>query len=263
MTKSILRLLSASAVTLMGLMNSAAEAAPIWVRTDPILNGGLFNAGFGTPIAVSSDSGASFQAFRAGAFTLQSNSGDPVNDPWRAFVTYCFELAQFIRLNNGPVQYDSFALNSPILTPADQLTLVQTNAISRLWSNGFATSLTSGEKSAGFQVAIWDIVLDGAAGLDGLTGGVFRVQELPQNAVNVNVRGFATDFLSVAYDAVDPSLVIGGLFHPTNQNLLFPPGQEGPGGTENDPTVPAPATLLLLGAGLAALASQRRRPART
>ncbi len=259
MTKSIQRLLSATAVTLVGLMSAGVEAAPIWVRLDPVLNGGLFEPGFGTPIAVSSTSGASFQTFRAGAFSLQSNSGDPVNDPWRSFLTYCFELTQFIRLNNGPVQYESSALNSLLLAPADRLSLIQTSAISRLWSTGFATSLTSGEQSAAFQVAIWDIVIDGDAALDGLTSGEFRVQELAQDAVNVNVRALAANYLTAAYGADEPSLVIGGLFHPTNQNLLFPPGQEGPGGADNDPSIPAPATLLLFGAGLATLATQRRR----
>ena len=258
MTNSILRLLGASALTLVGLTMTAAQAAPIWVRLDPILNGGLFAPGFGTQIDISSNSGTSFQTFRAGAFSLQSNAGDPAVDPWRAFLTYCFELNQFIRLGNGPVLYESSALNAPSLPAVDQLTLIQTNAISRLWSNSFATSLTSGEQSAAFQVAVWDIVTDGDNGLDGLATGEFRVKEVPLDNVNVNVRALATNYLSVAYGADDPALVIAGLFHPTNQNLLFPPGQGGPGGAD-EPNVPAPATLLLLSAGLATLATQRRR----
>ncbi len=255
MTKSILRFLGASALTLAGLVATGAQAAPIWVRLDPVLNG-LFAPGFGTQVSVSSDSGANFQTFRAGAFTLESNAGDPAVDPWKAFLTYCFELTQFIRLNNGPVQYESSALNAPGLPAADQLTSIQAGALSRLWSNSFVASLDSGEKSAAFQVAVWDIAMDGDTGLDGLTTGAFRVNVLPQDAVNVNVRALAVDYLDVAYGADEPTSVVAGLFHPTNQNLLFPPGQ-GPSGV--DEPVPAPATLLLLGAGLAVLATQRRR----
>lgn len=256
--KKLHKSLLAAAVGVMGLMASTAMALPLVdVRDDANQNGNsVFATGYGLNVSLSNNNSNSFGNQRAGLFALERKPNG--QNIWTSFLTYCFELGQGIAL---PTTYDAQFLNA-VLTQA------KSDQISRLWNAKFAlvdgnngngegegVNGSAAEASAAFQAAIWEIVRDGdnAGASHGLNSGNFRVEDPAGSGTEQDrIYALADTYLGLAYG--NGALAsVGGLVSTGSQDLL------NPGGGPRDFRVPAPASLVLLGAGVAALWAARRR----
>lgn len=277
--KSTIRstLIAASAFALMGL--SQAVAAPQFVVSNT--SGGTSFLGSFETVRLSTNSGSSYSNVSAGAFGLRIDSyagaPAPVVSSGLAenFITYCFELTETLTL---PTAYEARLL-TPGMSSADAA------LIERLWDKYFNASITSGtvvygalstnvtERSAAFQAAIWNIITEGADNELDAASGAFRVAGTALSGSD-KIRDLTTYYLQQAF-AHSAGTKLAGLYAPyvggpttaPGQNLLIEctaafgktdPRCDGPGGVVD---TPVPATLVLFGAGLLALAGMRRRKA--
>lgn len=270
--KSILRSVTLAATVVGGLAAQQAVAAPFFdVRDNSSINGSSVFLNAALSISISTNSGGSYSGQSAGAFALQRTPNPSgVGSVWTNFITYCFELTQTLSL---PDAYEARVLTS-------SMSVSDASAIGKLWSLYFTASTTSGtvgyggtigntdvsERSAAFQAAVWNIVTEAADGESESDTGTFRVG-------SGKVADLTEKYLKDAYAAA-AGANIAGLYNPSSvdptgagQNLLIPctdafgstdPRCGGGGGTID---TPVPATLVLFGAGLVALAGLRRRKA--
>ena len=148
----------------LGFATIAALAVPGLAVADTItLNtapGGLF----GSP-ALYSDvqimDGSNTLNVRAGGFNVVST--DNVS-----FLAWCIDLADSLILNNTVYDVVDTPLTFGTANVADAV-----DNLSRLFT-GFLGDVDTGDESAAFQVAIWEIISDTGAGLD-LNAGSFKL----------------------------------------------------------------------------------------
>ena len=239
-----------AAAFLLGAAPQPAQAAPFYEISNPPGGGGplalFLSDALWRPVRV--NYAGTNELLAAGAFGVRLTEtladGTPLGLPARDLPAFCFEIAQHISL---PAPYESVPL-------AAAMPAARAAAVSRLWgarqsvvidaaSPEFdgVSGATSRERVAAFQVAIWEIVIDGN---DGLGSGAFRLvsPEAP-------LLGLALRYLSQAYDASLPPGNVIALVSPTSQDLLDDPPATG---------VPAPASALLLAAALGTMLRARR-----
>lgn len=148
-----------------------------------------------------------------------------------SFNSYCVDLAQVVSANTN------YTFN--VVSPMEHgFSADQTMLLERLWADYFPT-IDSAEKSAAFQMSIWEIIHDPTFSL---SSGVFKVNNAAPAAALAS--SWLSNVSSVSYSTVNamPQLVV--LQSPTAQDQIT--------------VIPAPATGALACMGLIALASRRR-----
>ena len=204
---------------------------------------------------------AGIETIGAGLFKLEKSFDGVL---FTALQTFCVEVDQFIDL---PSTYAVQTLAAAF--GVDPAAADKAAAISRLWALRFLDASTdsspefdgvaganSKDRAAAFQVAIWEIELDGTGGALG-TGG-FQLDT--SNPADAPLVGLVNQYLALANGAT-PLANIWALTSDASQDLLIPGSPNGGGPTGADDPVPAPAPLLLLGAAFAGFAALRRRRA--
>lgn len=239
-----------AAAFLLGLAPQGASAAPFYQISNAPGGGGplslFLSDDLWRPVRV--NNAGTTELLAAGAFGIRLDEATPggtsLGLPTKDLPAFCFEIAQHIAL---PALYESVPL-------AAAMPAARAAAVSRLWGHRQSVVIdaanpqydgisgaTSRDRVAAFQVAIWDIVIDGG---DGFSGGSFRLV-----SPDAPLLGLALRYLTQAYDASLPPGDVIALVSPTSQDLL-----DDPPGTD----VPAPASALLLAAALVPLLRRRR-----
>jgi hypothetical protein len=157
-----------SCVVLFALAVPAA-AAPVTLSptdTTPDVNGRFDVHNVYGRTTVTIQSGATSQRVSAGAFDVTSSAAIP--GLGSMFAAWCLDIGRYLSL---PSQYDvtSTPFTGNVLTP------VQRGAITALFNIASAWDFSNNAKSAGFQLALWEVVNE--------AGGVFSLtNDLASNA---------------------------------------------------------------------------------
>jgi hypothetical protein len=172
--------------------------------------------------------GEPFSPVSAGAFA-GTLDGNPI-------VFFCFELTQTFNFNPSPgYTYDDSIPSGPKFT-----------ALSELFTEGFATALSSTDFSVGFQLAVWEILMETTPASVSTGNGSFYVTN---DHGNTGAVTRANDLLA--------GLPATGLY--TIHLLTNDSHQDFVYGTLPLRQVPEPAPLMLIGAAMVALFVMRRR----
>lgn len=279
------RNIAVAATALAGALAFEASAAPsILIQVnDPSGPGAIADSPFGTgSFSYTRNDGSSYDSSTtAGAFGLQART-PPGTGTYTNFITYCFELGESLSRSSMPRTYTAQSL-------AASLSVSDRTALERLWFLYYSDTASTGswdnylssandgvsqaERTAAFQLAIWNIVTetaDGDATINDTasSSNKFWVPTSSLGSSN-DIRVTANLYLQGAYSAGQGQKLVG-LYFEGKQDLLMPcsdpraatidyclPGSPDPSGGD----VPVPATAVLFGAGLAALAGLRRRRA--
>jgi hypothetical protein len=172
--------------------------------------------------------GEPFSPVSAGAFA-GTLDGNPI-------VFFCFELTQTFNFNPSPgYTYDDSIPSGPKFT-----------ALSELFTEGFATALSSTDFSVGFQLAVWEILMETTPASVSTGNGSFYVTN---DHGNTGAVTRANDLLA--------GLPATGLY--TIHLLTNDSHQDFVYWTLPLRQVPEPAPLMLIGAAMVALFVMRRR----
>jgi hypothetical protein len=206
------------------------------------------------------------ESVATGAYQVKDSSGDQ-------FWVYCLDPLTYI---NSYTSYTATSLSSFVnsgYTALFATSQYQANGIvnkyddsktttatvlaklTELYSHAYADSMTSADKSAAFQYAIWEIEGDSSVNYSGSTGGLlylstataaFKSQvDIYLTALNTGNWGALSTVTNYIYTVYQSSAlgksqtVLTVALAPTNQ-------------------VPEPSTMLLLGIGMLALGASRR-----
>ncbi|MEM9838098.1 MAG: VPLPA-CTERM sorting domain-containing protein [Pseudomonadota bacterium] len=199
---------------------SAAQASTVTLTEQT--PGDLFaNLGWFETVTVSTDSGVSTQNFNAGAFEL--------NDGMRDLLAFCLDPETFLNLGEDFDTMVTAAKWDTVLTEID-----------KLFTSSYSL-VNSAETAAGFQIALWEIIIDQGGTMD-ITDGIFRA------SASVGAEAFANMALMALASAGT-----GGFNFTTYVNS----GQD----LINAEAVPVPAAVLLMAPVLGGLAMRKRRKA--
>lgn len=175
-----------------------------------------------------------FNPLATGAFkgTLD---GDPI-------VFFCFELTQSFSFNPPPPGY---AYDDSILTGS------KATSLSELFTEGFSTAIDSTSNSAGFQLAVWEILGETTPGDVNSPDGNFYVTDNHTNQTAQDRANTLLSGLSGSQALYTIHLLHSGDKEGNRQDFVYgtlPLHQE----------VPEPAPLLLIAAALVAMLFARR-----
>jgi PEP-CTERM motif len=183
-------------------------------------------------LAMTLANGGSSIATQAGGYnTTISNAG--VLDG--SFVSYCVDLGQYLNIN-GIYNGDLYKADNAATIFGNRY-----NDILKLFSSGYnADTNGSATKSAGFQIALWELVYENSGSYDVVNGGIrFSTSEAARVA--------ATGFLEGAASFSGQSLNLQVLTSGSNQDVAFAT------------PVPEPGAYALMLVSLATVGVMRRR----
>jgi hypothetical protein len=190
----------------------------------------------GAPVTYNPNGGSS-TTLNAGPFhwtqTVPLNTNFPTG-----VTTYCIDVDHFISEGNT---YQYTAQSDLKLAPTIGNDLAKVSAINELFDRNYNSSLTSSANSAAFQLALWELVYDGASSKS-LSAG--RIQANNTQAQNM------LDSLGTSYSNHDMAghhlTALVSVKGAQDQITVTPNG------------VPAPPALLLAGVGVLALLGRAR-----
>ncbi|MFD1694342.1 VPLPA-CTERM sorting domain-containing protein [Roseibium aestuarii] len=231
-----LKLLAAAALTSV-MLASAASAAPVTLtKQSSDVFGGGGNAG------VKVELGRNDYTAQAGGFRLT----DGVNN----IIAWCLDLSNSLSL---PGNYNT--TETPF-SNSYGLTSTQKANVEKLFAANYATlDLNSNSQSAGFQLALWEVLYETSSTFS-LLNGAFEAVTRGRDATPSSVVGFANQFLSNLSGATTGKYAftyyegVNGRKGSHSQNLV------------SVTPVPLPAAGALLGFGLVGLYGMSRRKTR-
>lgn len=208
-------------------------------------SGNVFGTNGSAPVRINSAAGPDVGPLnvRAGGFAL---TGNLFGNGAENFTAFCLDIATTIR--NGR-NYE--VTSTPF--PSDPLTAPQIANIRRLFNTAYSAGLpTNAAQSAGFQLALWEIIYETAPsfllGSGNFTAAVYNGQQVSADAIAAG-QGFLTAL--AAWDGVYRwNLTFLESRPHTSQHLVTAVA-----------TVPLPAAGVLLLAALGGLGLMRRRRA--
>jgi hypothetical protein len=217
---------------------TAASAAPVTVFKQN--NGDTFNGGGKLHVTVSTPAANAM----AGGFRLQAAVGDP-------FVAWCLDIMNNLSIPAAGREYT--ITGTPFGATSGLLDATARANVEGLFQTAYgAVDINDNTQSAGYQMALWEVLYETDATFD-LTSGSFQqvktgaAQDAAEAAANsflalleggVVTQAYAFSYYESATDAAGKQL---------SQNLV------------SVAEVPLPAGAWLLGLGLAGLYGARRR----
>ena len=161
-----------------------------------------------------------------------------------SFVAYCVDPFQHSNSN-----YQSYSLSTLVAANLPEVEAVRFGEVTKLYANAYAGSLANATKSAGFQIALWEVWHDDK----NLADGKIRKADDSNSAIFTEAQTLLTDLAGWTASTV-PALTLYS--NGTYQDYVVPAGQPG-----SVFPIPEPGTYALLLAGFGVLGLARRRQA--
>ncbi|MGH8714704.1 MAG: hypothetical protein ACREYB_11925 [Casimicrobiaceae bacterium] len=146
---------------------------------------------------------------------------------------FCFDLGHTFSFGN-PYQYDDSIVSGG-----------KYDELSQLFNEGFSTATSTADFSAGFQLAVWEILMESPPPPSSVSTGTFYVTNDHGNPGAVTQANLLLSGLSLYAPTYDIHLLHSLDTNPAHQDFVY--------GTFTLKQVPEPAPLLLIGTALAAM----------
>jgi hypothetical protein len=221
------RVLLAFAATTAACVASLPLANPVTLDPTGFANGSESFTVHNVPAPI-------FNPLSTGGF-VGTLDGNPI-------VFFCFQLTQSFNFNPPPPYY---TYDDSLLSLTDP---TRANYLSELFTEGFATAVSTPNNSAGFQLAVWEILGETTPGDVNSPDGNFYVTDNHGNQTAQDRANTLLAGLSGSQALYEIHLLHSG----TLQDFVY-------GTIPLHQQVPEPTPLLLIGAALAAMLFALRR----